>query len=260
MLGINTTHLGAAELISIATGDYPPWTSREESSGGVLHRIINAAFALEGVDVEYAYYPWARSYLNAKIGRYQAASYWACSVERQRDFICSDALFEEDTVFFHLKNREFKSWNNLGELSQYKIGATQEYTYSKAFWDAARLNRLHVFVVQKDEQNFHLLLNGRIDLFPMGRLAGFALLHREFSPEQRVLFSHTVKPLIKQSMHLLFPRATLANSQRNVMLFNRGLQKLKDDGRYASWLSDVEAQYSGPVASPEVDATAKSIP
>lgn len=259
MLGINTSHLSAAELISIATGDYPPWTSRAESSGGVLHRIISAAFALEGIDVEYAYYPWARSYLNAKIGRYNAASYWACNVERQRDFICSDALFEEKTVFFHLKSTEIKSWNSLAELSRYRIGATQEYTYSEAFWDAARINKLHVFVVQKDEQNFHLLLNGRIELFPMGRLAGLALLHREFSSEQRVLFSHTAKPLIKQSMHLLFPRVNLANSQRYAMLFNRGLQKLKDDGRYASWLSDVEAEYSEAEATSK-EAPAKSIP
>jgi len=55
------SNVNAEEKIRIATGEYEPFLSENLKHNGVGLRIIREAFALEGGEVEYGWYPWKRA-------------------------------------------------------------------------------------------------------------------------------------------------------------------------------------------------------
>ena len=62
----------ASETVSIAVGEWIPYQSREMRHYGVVNRVIDRAFALQGVEVVFEFFPWKRSYIMAKRGDFDA--------------------------------------------------------------------------------------------------------------------------------------------------------------------------------------------
>ncbi|MDG9667085.1 transporter substrate-binding domain-containing protein [Hahella sp. CR1] len=230
----------AQETITIATGEYIPWTSQEAPQGGFVNHVIQEAFKRQDIDVRFEYFLWARSYELARQGMFQAASYWVCSEDRQKDFICSDPLVEEKTVFFHSKSKVITQWDTLEDLRGYRIGATIGYTYTKEFWAAANSGMLNVGAVPEDEQNFNMLLMDRLDLCLMGQVAGLTLLRKKFPKYAADLITYHPKPLVTATLHLLFPKAN-SDSKRLVRQFNMGLKQVWDEGLYRAYTDDLMA-------------------
>ena len=50
---------------------------------------------MEGIDPEYSYYSWAKSFELVRSGKHQVAAFWACSLERPEYFYCSDSIGKE---------------------------------------------------------------------------------------------------------------------------------------------------------------------
>ncbi|ABC30346.1 ABC-type amino acid transport/signal transduction systems, periplasmic component/domain [Hahella chejuensis KCTC 2396] len=230
----------AGETISIATGEYIPWTSQKGPHGGFISHVVTEVFKRQGIDVTFEYYLWARSYEQAKQGLHNAASYWACSEERKKDFYCSEPLAEEDTVFFHLKTTPLEKWNALDDLRPYSIGATIGYTYTKEFWAAAESGMLRVSTVPEDEQNFNMLALNRIDLCLMGPVAGLTLLRQQFPKAIRESITYNPKPLVTTHLSLLFPKAH-KDSLRLMLIFNEGLRQVRAEGLYDRYMTDLLA-------------------
>ena len=107
---------------------------------------------------------------------YDASAIWRKTDEKLKDFYFSDAVINETTFFFYLKNRPFK-WNNYEELKGVKIGTTIGYSYGDEF---DSLNAKKFFMIEEtstDKQNFLKLLYGRIQLFPVELSAPHASTH-----------------------------------------------------------------------------------
>lgn len=244
MLGIAQAALSnvvqARETISIATGEYIPWASQKGPHNGFIGHIITEAFRRQGIDVTFEYYLWARSYEQARQGLHNAASYWICSEERQRDFFCSDPVAEEDIVFFHQKTTPLDDWNSLDDLRLYSIGATIGYTYTKEFWAAAESGMLRVSTVPEDEQNFNMLALNRIDLCLMGPVAGLTLLRQKFPKAIRESITYNPKPLATTRLSLLFPKVH-KDSVRLMLMFNEGLKQIRAEGIYDRYMADLLA-------------------
>ena len=218
-------------VVSIASGEYVPWSSQDYEDGGFLHRIISESFLLAGFKPQYSYYSWAKSYEQVRAGKHQVAAYWACSLERQEHFYCSDPIGKEDVVFFYHRDNPLKEWQSLDDLAGYRIGATQGYTYTRAFWDAADSNRLNVQVVTRDELNMKMLIRKRLDLVLMGYVAGVGLMNKHFKPVEISQIRHHPQPLTTVTFHLLVPR-DLENGKELLHQFNAGLAKLRASGKY----------------------------
>ena len=217
--------------VSIASGEYVPWSSQDYEGGGFLHRVISEAFKMEGIDAEYSYYSWAKSFEQVRSGKHQVAAFWACSLERQEYFYCSDPIGKEDVVFFYHRDNQLRHWRSLDDLIGLKIGATQGYTYTKAFWDAAHNKRLNVQVVTRDELNMKMLIRKRLDLVLMGYVAGVGLMNKHLQPVEISQIRHHPQPLTTVNFHLLVPR-NLENGKELLHDFNSGLAKLRATGKY----------------------------
>lgn len=229
------------EAINITTGEFAPWTSEKLKYGGFTSHVISEAFELEGYAVNFTFYPWKRVYEAAKAGdRFQASSWWYASEERAELFHYSEPLLTDSMVFFHLKDKPLPDWETLDDLKALRIGATAGYTYTPEFWEAAKSKRLDVQEVSSDELNFKKLLKGRIETFATSDLVGQRMLREKFGAEVAGKVTFHSKPLLSSPGYLLFSK-NLANARELVAIFNRGLAKLRQSGRYDRYWADLVA-------------------
>jgi len=214
-----------AETVHIATGEYPPWTSASLPHGGYINHIVSSAFKESGINIELHYLPWKRALEATRIGKYHATSFWSESEERKKDFLHSDIINDASFVFFYNKSNAGFSWCTLGELSQYKIGATRGYTYTKEFWALIDKDVLRASIANGDVQSLKKLVQGKIDLFPISELTGHYLLNQHFTDDERQQVSVYSKPLSNGKDFILFSKE-LPKNTRFLKAFNEGFMQL----------------------------------
>ena len=218
------------QTIRIAVSEWPPYTSLDLPHYGTNNHIITAAFALEGVTVQYGFFPWARAKALARSGEWDAVSAQYYTKERANHFLYSVPLINITDVFFHLKNLPF-DWKTLDDLKSYKIGTTIGYSYGKPFDDAVVSGLLSVETVPKDVQNLRKLLGGRIEIVPMALVAGTAILRKHFTPKQIQKITYHPKPQNNANLYLVFSKQ-FARNEHMAKLFEKGMKKLKKNGTY----------------------------
>ncbi len=233
------TQVLAAETIRLASGEWVPYQSKSLKHSGVVSRIVTEAFALGGVTVEYEYYPWKRGYVFAENGELDGTFLWFDTAERRAAFYVSEPVIDIQYVFFHLKDYAF-DWQTVDDLRGVTIGATVGYDLGEAFQQVEQGRAISVERVSTDKQNFQKLLLGRVQVFPSGREAGYALIRQLFPPEKAELFTHHPLPLKAAPHHLLLSKKKARNRQL-IKLFNKGLQQLKDSGKYEQYLVEMRA-------------------
>ncbi len=220
----------ARETIRVSAGMWPPFTGERLSYHGVAARIVSEALSLEGVDVEYRFQPWKRAYVSAKTGQVHGSILWRYVPEREHDFYYCDPVIKVDVVFFHLKGFEFK-WKTLDDLTGIRIGVVRGFNYSDDYTRGVASGKLLVHETNTQEQNFKKLMAGRIQVTPVVRASGYATLEKLFPPSQAVRVTHHPVPLATQELHLILTRIKPEN-ERISRLFNRGLKKLRNNGRF----------------------------
>lgn len=203
---------------------------------GVGSRIVTEAFAPEGIKTEYGFYPWKRALMLAREGTWDGAVGWESNPDREPYFYASGKVWEAPWVFFHLKTYPF-DWKTFDDLKHIRIGGTLEYMYTTEFLNAERSGKITVERTSRDEQNFKKLLYGRIDIFPQLADVGHDQLQELFDPETVRLFTHHPVPFGKHSEQLLLSKKQERN-RKLVKIFDNGLQKLKNSGRYEQYFEE----------------------
>jgi len=232
----SVTSGSAEETIRLASGEWPPYQSEELKYAGVASRIVTEAFALEGIKVEFGYFPWKRSYKLAETGQWDGTFLWFDTPERREIFYISDPVMDIQYVFFHLKSYSF-DWNTIDDLKGIEIGATAEYDMGKEFQSAEKAGEIKVQRVPTDEQNFKKLLLGRIQIFPCDSEAGYAMIQKNLTPDQIELFTHHPKP-VKADPHNLLLSKKVERNKRMIELFNKGLKQLKESGKFDQYIAE----------------------
>jgi len=134
-----------AESIVIANGEWAPYQSEDLERDGVVSDIVKQAFALQGVSVEYKFFPWKRNMDLAKHGVVDGSIMWAKRGAREEYFVYSDVIIEAYAVFFHLKSSSF-SWESSDDIRKIRLGVM-------AGWKLGGLDRFaSVEYVVKEEQ------------------------------------------------------------------------------------------------------------
>lgn len=94
----------AAEDISLTNGEWSPYLGQNLPHHGVASRIVEEAFALEGIGVRWRFYPWARALRHAESGKSDGSAIWLRSPEREHAFYVSDPVVESGYYLFHRKD------------------------------------------------------------------------------------------------------------------------------------------------------------
>jgi polar amino acid transport system substrate-binding protein len=232
----------AAESVRLTNGEWPPYLGEQLPHYGVASRIVSEAFAHEGIEVQWEFYPWARALHLAEKGQRDGSAVWLYSPEREQSFYISDPVVESGHQFFHRKSRHF-DWQTIDDLAGLRICVTIGYDYGQAFQTAEAEGRLQTRRVTSDEVCFRQLLAGRVDLFPIDKVVGYAMLYAHFSNADRAQLSVHHRPLRSDPLHLLLSRKVAENAER-IRRFNLGLTKLRQNGRVAQYLLEIQTPVS----------------
>ncbi|MEO4047470.1 transporter substrate-binding domain-containing protein [Pseudomonas sp. CAU 1711] len=236
------THATAADEVRLTNGEWSPYLGQNLPHHGVASRIVEEAFALEGVRVHWEFYPWARALRSAERGKSDGSAVWLRSPEREQAFFISDPVVESGYYLFHHKDKAF-DWRQVGDLAPLRIGGAIDYDYGESFQQAERDGLIQVRRLSSEEQGMRMLLAGRLDVFPMDKVVAFDMLYSKFSREERAQLSFHPLPLRSDSLHLLLSRKVAGNAER-MELFNRGLKALRDSGKVSQYLLEIQQPIS----------------
>lgn len=237
----------AQQRIRIATGEFAPWTGRHLPHQGHVNHIIQAAFATQGIAVEFVYLPWKRAFEEARLGKFDATSYWYDNSERREAMLFSEPLIANRTVFFQRANDDVINWKRFSDLSQYRMSATLGFTYTEDFYRAIETQVISPIMVPSDTQNIKLLMANRVDLFATDEMAGFYMA-AQLSIDPRKL--KVIEPALSVPEGYLMASKTHPNAQALINTFNKGLKQIKKNGSYSKILERVDnTSFYNPTAS-----------
>jgi len=164
------------EVVRITNGEWEPFLSEHLKFYGVGSRIVSEAFALQGISVEYGFFPWPRAYNLAKTGKWDGVVCWGYSPQEKEgpkwvnEFYGSDSLYADKDVFFYLKSYPF-DWNTPEDLYGIPMGGIIGYSYNIIREDIDA-GKIEMEVVPEEIQNFKKLLAGRIKIYPENFITG----------------------------------------------------------------------------------------
>lgn len=226
-----------SRTITVATGEFPPWTGSSLPHDGYVNHIIAEAFASQGVKIDFVYQPWKRAFEEARQGKFDATSYWYENTERRESMIFSDLLVTNRTVFFQRREDADIQWKTLSDLSQYRMSATLGFTYTEDFYRAIDSSIISPIMVPSDMQNLKLLMAKRTDMFATDEMSGFYMA-AQLSIDPRKL--KVVEPALVSPKGYLLASKTNPDSVLIIDIFNRGLRAIKANGRYQAILDRVD--------------------
>ncbi len=234
VVGFSST-VFAEDIIRISAGEWPPYISEDLKYYGVTMHIISEAFALEGIKAEYEFFSWGRAMYKAEHGDLNGIAGVARNLEREKNFFFTDFVAEGPLVIFHLKSYTF-DWSVIEDLKvPIVIGAVVGNTYGNAFQKAENAGILDLERVPNEELNFRKLLAKRINIFPINQYAGYNILQKHFNSTETKLVTHHPKPIRQSTYHLLLSKRIKRN-KHYLKLFNRGLKRLKNSGKYDQYI------------------------
>lgn len=242
LLALTLAGPALADSIRLTNGEWSPYLGKNLPHHGVASRIVEEAFALEGVQVRWEFYPWARALRSAEHGKSDGAAVWLRSPEREAAFYISDPVVDSSYYLFHRKDQPF-DWQQVDDLQGKRIGGAIDYDYGQAFQQAENSGRLQVQRLSSEEQGLRMLLAGRLDVFPMDKVVAFDLLHSQFNAAERRQLSFHPLPLRSDSLHLLLSRK-VAGNEAMLQRFNQGLQQLRASGKVSQYLLEIQQPLS----------------
>ena len=131
------------DTIRLTNGDWQPFMSKHGPHHGIASHLVTEAFALVGVEVEYGFFPWKRSFKLAKEGKWDGSATWWDREERHEWFFFSNPVAPTKTVFFHLKSMDL-DWSTYQDLSRFKVGGSIGYDYGMEFNEAEAAGIINV--------------------------------------------------------------------------------------------------------------------
>lgn len=234
---LSTPAIGA-EQIRIAVDEWPPFQSRTEKHYGGAHRIISEAFAREGVEVAYDWFPWKRALKYVEEGRWESAALSQRNAENESNYYFSEPVMTVEKVFFHLKDFDFQ-WKDVNDLEGIVLAVRRGYLYGKPFHDAWRAGRLRTLELDTDELLFQKLIEGRVQLAIAERETLNSVLRSRFPGRLGQVIQHP-RPLQRVTYHVIFSKKS-ERSKGMCDRFNRGLRPLKKQSKDRQYLREAMA-------------------
>jgi polar amino acid transport system substrate-binding protein len=243
-----------AEVLRLATGELPPYSTQERPDQGIALDIVRRAFAHEGLEVQYTFKPWTRTLEESRAGQWDATAYWGRNPERDKGFLISDNVLTEQWVLVY-RQSAFKDtpfdWKELADLKGLRVGIVQSYTYTPEFWSLLRAGTLTTVSAPDDLAHLRLLLGGRVDVVPMERnVACYLLQHHFVDSDVQDLRAHPRLFAPNFTTHVMFSDKLPASAAR-LQAFNRGLRALKRTPAYAEKLNWPGCRLNAIAAAPE---------
>ncbi len=210
-------------VLNIIVGEWPPFVSEQSKKQGPVAHLISDLFKAAGYEVKFHFAPWGRVYsLAANSQLYDATAVWMHKPEREQDFLFSEAVLQEQFVFFSLKARQLQA-ERLEQIVGMRLGGDIAYSYGPELDQMVADGKVTQQKVTDVKQNFGKL-----------RRVGLAELQSQLDPASAALITHSQTPFLRNDSFVMFPRK-MPDSAKLRDQFNQQLQQAIASGRYQTY-------------------------
>ncbi|MGL6041384.1 MAG: substrate-binding periplasmic protein [Deefgea sp.] len=218
----------AADTIKLTVGDWSPYIENVPPGFGDLSQITQEAFAHVGVQSKFQFEPWKRVENGLDSQNYFSFGYIKTSDRLQR-WRYSDSMMRSRSILIGTqKNRNFV-WKNWEDLTQYRLGITQAYSYGETFEHyKAKLKTVSSY---HDVVSLKALLHDRVDFVLMDARVAAALIEQNFSANERAEFVLLYDTEVAAGELHFVCAIKNPDCAARIAQFNQGLAKMAASGR-----------------------------
>jgi len=229
-LFLSPVTLAQTAPVRIAVGEWPPYFSEEAEGYGTYAQVVTRAFELEGLDVQYGFFPWKRALLETQEGRWPVSAGWGRTDDREPYFHFCDPVLIQREQFFYSTDRPVNadSWEDLEGLS---LGVIEGAALGEELDQLVAGDRVTIFRQSTLEDLMQMLAVGRVDLVMGNEKVARDAISNIVPPE----VASKLLPLEEVEVQWDYRVIVSKMSQDGASLcerFNRGLKALQDSGEY----------------------------
>lgn len=155
-----------AEPVTIAAGEWKPFISEDLPGYGPHAKRVSEVFKQAGIEIEYVFVPWTRSYNLTRSGRYAATFSWFKSEDRLREVLYPDVPIDlRQSAVYYNKSR-FPDGLDITSLDE-MIDSGLRIVGVRSYWYSEPLTKADVLYHETSESSvaWRLLDAGRADLY-----------------------------------------------------------------------------------------------
>ncbi|MHA7773744.1 substrate-binding periplasmic protein [Roseibium sp. M-1] len=219
-----------ANPVRIAVGEWPPYFSEEATGFGTYAQVVTKAFELEGLDVEYGFFPWKRALLETQEGRWDASAGWGRTSEREPFFHFCDAVLMEFEQFFYAVDRPVSA-KDMSDLEGLSLGVIEGAALGE---DLDRLVSKGTVTITRQatlEDLFIMLNVGRIDLVMSNGEVAADSISKAFQGGGAERFRPLTDVAVEWDYRVIVSKK-IEKGEELCTRFNHGLKALRDSGEY----------------------------
>jgi polar amino acid transport system substrate-binding protein len=218
------------DTVKIAVGEWPPYFSENAEGYGTYAQVVTKAFELEGVTVEYGFFPWRRALLQTQSGLWDASAGWGKTTDRAPFFHFCDAVLVESEHFFYATARPVKA-QSLQDLSGLSLGIIDGAALGDELEELVSSGKITIFHQSTLEDLFKMLDVGRVDVIMGNKNVAADALESAFSGQETKRFKALENVTVLWDYRVIVSR-NIENGKELCDRFNRGLRKLRATGEY----------------------------
>lgn len=219
-----------ANPVRIAVGDWPPYFSETAEGYGTYAQVVTRAFELQGLEVEYGFFPWKRALLETKKGRWDASAGWGRTAEREPFFHFCDAVLMEREQFFYAVARPVSA-SDISDLDGLSLGVIEGAALGEKLDKLVAEGSVTIYRQATMEDLFIMLNVGRVDLvMSNGKVASDAI-SKAFPQSEEERFRPLPEVAVDWDYRLIVSKR-IDGGDDLCARFNRGLETLHDSGEF----------------------------
>jgi len=216
--------------IRIAVGEWPPYFSEEAEGYGTYAQIVTRAFELEGLEVQYGFFPWKRALLETQEGRWPVSAGWGKTDDREPYFYFCDPVLIQREQFFYSTDRpiDAESWQDFEGLS---VGVIEGAALGDELDQLVADGSVSIYPQSTLEDLIEMLAVGHVDLVMGNENVAKDAISRAVSPQERSKFVALDSIDVQWDYRVIVSKM----AEDGALLcerFNRGLKALRDSGEY----------------------------
>ena len=233
-------------VVRLASLEWEPYIGTRMPEQGYVAALIREAFADQGLQVEIAFYPWARALHLARTGAVDGLMPEYFNPSREAEFVYSDAFPGGPLVLYKRRADKIAFSTDpvkqqdaaLRALKARRFGVVRGYLNTPVF-DAA--DYLIKEEANDDATNLRKLVYGRIDLAVVDRRVAEHLIRTDY-PDYAGKIEPMGPALADIPLYIAFSRKA-PHMRTSLAAFNRGVAAMRADGR-------IDALYSKHILTP----------
>ncbi len=216
--------------IRIAVGEWPPYFSETAEGYGTYAKVVTRAFELEGLQVEYGFFPWNRALLETKDGRWPVSAGWGITEDRKPYFHFCDPVLTEREQFFHSTDRPVRA-ASFDDFEGLSIGVLHGAAMGEDMDRLVAEDKVTIFRQSTLEDLFKMLRVGRVNLVMGNELVAADAISAVFTQGEVEKYQPLEDVDVRWDYRVIVSKQ-LKSGRELCSRFNSGLRKLRQTGEY----------------------------